>query len=478
MNGKETSGSRSLRLGGMSLLIILVTIAIVIAVNVAVSMLPSEWIHLDLSDSNVLSISETTRTVVGNLTEDVTLYYIVQPGNEDLDTQELLNRYKDMSNHIKIVTKDPLLYPGFAAQYTTETLGENSIIVESAQRFSIITQADIYVSNYTYDQVNYTYSSNTEFDGENALTSAIDFVVSDTLPKVYMLSGHGETVLPSTLVSAIERQNIQLDTLDLLSHGAIPEDANCLLIAAPTQDITDAELNTILHYLNQGGRLMLITGYGADEFPNLMKLPEYINAILCPGIVLEESADYSLSGYQYYLLPELREHEITDPLIAGGIRTILPMTQGIRLTGSAEDGFNISPLLVTSETAYSKINGIASTTLEREKEDIAGPFILGLAASKELDNGTMQMIWIPSNMILDEETNSLVADGNFSLLVNSLGWMCEHKNAITIHGKNLMAQYLAVPAGSASRWSILFIGIIPAALLLAAGIIWYRRKRA
>lgn len=478
MERKETSGSRRFRLGGMTLLIILLTIAIVAAVNIAVSMLPSEWIHIDLSENNVLSISDTTRTVVGNLTEDITLYYIVQPGNEDLDTQELLRRYADLSDHIKIVTKDPLLYPGFASQYTSDTLGENSIIVESAQRWSVITQDDIYVSNYTYDQVNYTYSSNTEFDGENALTSAIDFVVSDSLPKVYSLTGHGETELPSSLTTSIERQNIQMDTLDLLVSGAVPEDASCLMISAPTRDITREELDLVLDYLNGGGRLMLITGYGAESFPNLMELPAYINAVLCPGIVLEESANYSLSGYQYYLIPEQKDHEITAPLLGSGIRVILPMTQGILLTGSAADGIDISPLLVTSSTAYSKADGIAATTLEREENDISGPFILGLSASREMDSGTMQMIWFTTNMILDEETNTLAANGNFSLLVNSLGWMCEHKNAITIHGKSVMAQYLAVPAGSATRWSVLFIGVIPAALLLTAGIIWYRRKRA
>lgn len=478
MERKEQSGSRRFRLGGMTLLIILVTAAIVVAVNVAVSMLPAQWIHIDLSDSDVLSISDTTRTVVGSLQEDVTLYYIVQPGNEDLDTQELLRRYEDMSSHIRIVRKDPLLYPGFASQYTTEPLGENSIIVESAHRFSVITQDDIYVSNYTYDHVNYTYSANTEFDGENALTGAIDFVVSDTLPVAYSLTGHGETPLPSTLISAIERQNIQMEELDLLAEGAIPGDASCLIIAAPTQDISSDELRLILAYLDGGGRLMLITGYGAESFPNLMELPASIGAVLCPGIVLEESADHSLSGYQYYLLPERVEHEITDPLIDGGIRAILPMTQGILLTGSPEDGVEISPLLVSSDEAYSKADGIASTTLEREDEDIAGPFILGLAASSEKEAGTMQMVWFSTNMILDGETNALVSDGNFSILVNSLGWMCEHKSAISIHGKNLMAQYLTVPAGSAARWSVLFIGVIPAALLLAAAIIWFRRKRA
>ena len=37
----------------------------------------------------------------------------------------------------------------------------------------------------------YVYS----FDGEGAITSAIDYVISDELPKLYSLEGHGEAEL-------------------------------------------------------------------------------------------------------------------------------------------------------------------------------------------------------------------------------------------------------------------------------------------
>ncbi len=476
---KKQTHTKSLKLGSFSVLITLAAAAVVVAVNIAVASLPTEWTHIDLSAADLLSISQETHTVLDSLTEDVTLYYLVQPGNEDMNTRELLDRYDDMSERVTVVRKDPLLYPGFAAQYTTDTLGENSVIVESARRFSVLTQDDIYVSYYTYDYDNYTYSTNTQFEGENAITSAIDFVTSETLPVTYVLSGHGEADLSASLVHEIERQNIEVRSLDLLSAGAVPENASCLVIAAPTQDISDGELEQLLTYMERGGNVLLITAAGSEAFPNLASLPGQYGGVLCPGLIREGSTDHSLSGYSHYLLPDLSEHEITSPMLSEGYRALLPITQGIQLTGSAPEGVSASPILSTTSSAYSKVDGMASTTLEREDKDISGPFLLGVSFTHtRSETAASTLVWYPCSMLLDEATNASAAGGNYTLLINSIGWMCEHKTAISIHGKSVMASYLTVPAAAGSRWSVFFIGVLPAILLLTAGLVWYRRKRA
>ena len=44
----------------------------------------------------------------------------------------------------------------------------------------------------------YSYDYNTSFDGEGAITSAIDYVVSEEFPQLYNLEGHGEAALPTS----------------------------------------------------------------------------------------------------------------------------------------------------------------------------------------------------------------------------------------------------------------------------------------
>ena len=71
-----------------------------------------------------------------------------------------------------------------------------------------------------------------EYEGltPEAITSAIDYVVNAEQPQLYRLEGHGESALPSTFQEQLEKANMELHDLSLLTVDAIPEDAACLLI--------------------------------------------------------------------------------------------------------------------------------------------------------------------------------------------------------------------------------------------------------
>ena len=127
--------------------------------------------------------------------------------------------------------------------------------------------------SYSYDS---SYNYIVTFSGESGLTSAIDYVVSDDLPVVYTLSGHGEEELSTSFSSSIEALNVEVNSLSLIETGEIPEDADCLLILAPESDISADELSPIQTYLAEGGGLILITDpeHESGERPNLDALME------------------------------------------------------------------------------------------------------------------------------------------------------------------------------------------------------------
>ena len=79
----------------------------------------------------------------------------------------------------------------------------------------------------------YSYSNNTSFDGEGALTSAIDYVTKEELPQLYVLEGHGESELPSAFRGEIEKENMEIHTFSLLNVDSVPEEADCIMIYAP-----------------------------------------------------------------------------------------------------------------------------------------------------------------------------------------------------------------------------------------------------
>lgn len=51
-----------------------------------------------------------------------------------------------------------------------------------------------------------------------------------------------------------------LKTLSLLNIDAIPEDADCLLVYAPTSDLSKEEATMLSNFVYGGGRLLVISG--------------------------------------------------------------------------------------------------------------------------------------------------------------------------------------------------------------------------
>ena len=184
----------ALRGGSYSVALTAVVLAILIAANFFVSALPSSMTTYDISASKLYSVTSNTKAVVGALEEDVNIYWIVQSGEEDDVLENLLSRYAALSDHITVETRNPDEYPTFAAQYTDETVENNSLVVTCGERSRYIAFDEIYVEETSA----YSYSYSTSFDGEGAITSAIDYVTSDDLPKLYLLEGHGEAELPAT----------------------------------------------------------------------------------------------------------------------------------------------------------------------------------------------------------------------------------------------------------------------------------------
>ena len=202
---KGAAGAIALKGGSYSLAITVIVLAILIVINVFASVLPANLTRYDISATRLFSITSNTKAVVNALEKDVTIYWIVQADQEDEVIENLLSKYESLSDHIEVVKKNPDVYPTFASQYTSEEVMNNSLVVECGERNRFIGYDDIYL--YEADMAAYGYD--VSFDGEGAITSAIDYVVSEELPQVYLLEGHGEAELPETFRSQIERENME-----------------------------------------------------------------------------------------------------------------------------------------------------------------------------------------------------------------------------------------------------------------------------
>lgn len=470
--------TRSFRVGGYSVLATVIVIAIAIFANVLVNALPAKYTQFDTTSNELYSLSEQTELVLSGLEDEVTVYWIVQDGSEDSTLGTLLDRYASESAELNVTKVDPDVQPSFIQQYVSGTVYNNSLVVECGDRNMYISYSDIY--EYDYSDYYYSGSYDVSFAGESELTSAIDYVTNDDLPKLYMLTGHGESELSTSFQTAVEKQNVDTESLSLLTTGSVPEDADCLMINSPTRDISEDERDIILDYLKAGGKLILITGPLQDgtELTNLEAVMEYYGVTAEDGIVVEGSQNNYIFPSPLNLLPEYGSHDITSPLSEAGYYMCLPLAQGLTVGEAPRDTVSVTELLTTSGEAFSKLSGYQMNTYEKEDGDIDGPFALAVAITETLeDGGETEIIWVSSSYLLDDATNSSISGGNEDFFLNCVNWLCGSESGISIHAKSLSSEYLTISSGTSSLLTALVVAVIPAGFLAAGLIVWFRRKK-
>ena len=455
----------ALKGGSYAIALTVLVLALLIVVNILAGALPANLTKLDISSSKLYSITSNTKAVVNALEQDVTLYWIVQSGQEDAVIENLLAKYDSLSDFLHVEKKNPDVYPTFAQQYTEETVSNNSLVVVSGEKYRYVPYSDIYVTQGS--QFSYSYS--TSFDGEGAITSAIDYVVSSELPKLYLLEGHGESALPESFQEQLEKENVETDNLSLLTVDEVPEDAAALMLYAPASDISKEEARMLESYVQKGGKLLVLAGPVADgELTNLYGILENYGITAAQGIVSEGDRSHYAFQAPYVLLPELGDSDITAPLTEKNYYAIVPVAAGLQLG----DDSRVTALLTTTDSAYSKLSGYSQTTYEKEEGDIDGPFALGVDIA---DGG--ELVFFTSSYLLEDMYNAYSSGANSDLVMNALSSLLGERQALSIRSKSLNYNYLTISESAASLLKLVMIGMVPLLYLAMGGAaLWDKRR--
>ena len=472
---RSASEGKVFRSGLYSAAITAAVIAAVVLLNLLVRAIPSKYTEFDLSEAGLYTLGDSSKQVAQELSQDVTIYYLCETGNEDQIISKLLDKYAAESSHITWELKDPAVYPTFAAQYGAQDASSGSLILVSGDQNVVLDASELYDYDYSDYYTTGTYS--VTFAGENEVTSAIYRLTSGEQKHAYYTTNHGEQTLTDTLTNALESQNLSLTALDLLSSG-IPEDCDLLIINYPAQDLASAgslvdEMSLLRSYLSSGGKVLLLTDSYYNT-PNLDARMAEFGLTRTEGLVVEGDADHSMNGYPYYLLPDYTSPTETTAL--DGVDTsrhvLLQMAQGITLTET--DNIVSEALLTTSNSAYSKTAGYEMTTADKEDGDLDGPFALAAYARNETTEA--EVIWVNCGN-MDNEAAYQVVPGNCTFLQGCAASLAGQVSMVLIDSKALEAAPISVSSSVSAVLGLTFIVILPAALLAVGAVVVLLRRR-
>ena len=473
---KPQDGGRVFRSGVYAAALAVVVLVLVILINLVVRAIPTRYTEFDLSESGLFTLSESSKTVAKKIDTDVTIYYLAETGDEDVLITKLLNNYAAQNAHIRWEGKDPALYPTFAAQYGAQNSANGSLILTCGEKSTVLDASDLYTEDYSNYYLN--GSSSVTFDGESKLTAALYRLTSGEERHAYYTTNHGEQALTDTLKAALENQNLAVSALDLLS-GDIPDDCDLLIINVPAQDLSSAgalldEMSALRSYLEQGGKL-LVTTDSYNKTPNLDALLAEFGLSRTEGLVVEGDSSHVLNSYPpYYLLPDCAS--AAESGILDGVdknrKVLLQMAQGITLTET--ENVISEALLTTSDSAYSKAAGYEMTTLEKEDGDPDGPFTLAAYARRE--DTEAEVVWVNCGN-MDNEGIYQVVPGNVSFLQACAATLAGQENTALIESKALDAAPITVANSTSVGLGLIFVILLPAAVLAVGGVVVVLRRR-
>ncbi len=466
---------KALKTGAYSVGMIVAAVAVTVVLNMVVGQLPGSWTSLDLTGSKLYSLTDQTKEYLKNMGQDVTIYVLVNEDNEDTVLGQTLDRYEELSEHIHVQYVDPIQNPRFHTQYTSGNISANSLIVVSDKRSKVIDAGDIYVTSYDYDGYNYS-SSVTGYDGEGQITSALDYVLSDDIPVVYMTEGHGEQSLSATFKGGLDKENVEYETINLMDYESVPDKAACLVINAPASDLSEDDQDKVTAYLDRGGKVILILGYREVPTPNLDALLAYMDLRIADGLVVEEDQN---NYYQipFYILPTVAAGSYTTG-IYGNYYVFAPYSQGILVPEAQEDGnIRYTDFLKTSSSAYAMRDFENATEYSRQEGDAQGPFSLGVEAVKTLEQGEATMVVYSSDQMFTDSASLMVGGANQMLFTNTVSRFVDHETSVSVPAKNYEVSTLLLSQKDALLLGLVTVILLPFGSLVTGFVIWFGRRR-
>jgi ABC-type uncharacterized transport system involved in gliding motility auxiliary subunit len=453
---------RQARYGSNALVVTLAVLGILGVITYVAYKNDKRW---DLTEDQTNSLAPETLAALKKLAEPVSVeaYYTSRSSTDS--TRLLLENYvRNSDGKFSFEFIDPEADP-IAAQNAGITQ-DGTILLKMGERKQQVTFAD-----------------------EQRLTSALVKLISGETKIVYFLTGHGEKspddsgeTSYSTAKTKLQAKNYSVKMLNLLTDSAIPEDADALIIAGPTDPILAGEMELIAAYLDNGGAAIIM-----EEPTVLTKMGGSVDVVTdylsqAWGIKLGNDIILDPNGQQLVqqALIAVGGAFASHAIVPAELQSQIFLFQGARSVGVSESTGSSTQVEVikTGDQAWAETDLAAlneGTINPDEGVDIIGSVPIVVTGMNTATNGRVVVVGDS-----DFASNTFqAAYGNPDLFINMVDWVVGQESLIDLTPKSTTTRTLNLPAVPYFTGFMYLIAIvlIPGAILVAGIVVFIRRRR-
>lgn len=480
---------RETKLGAMMSISVAAVLAILIGVNWAVTRRDKRW---DLTAAASYTLSDQTVKVIQSLKTPVKVLVFDAPGGFQRFRDSLTMYTTASPNIIQVEYVDIDREPARAREYAIVAPG--TVVMEYGGRREKVMS-----------------------EREQDLTNALIKVTTGRQVKAYFVQGHGERDTLSSerpgyasVVDALKRDNYTVDKVVLAqSQTGVPADASVLIIAGPTTDYLQPEIDAIRTYLRKGGKALFMldpsVGATARSTPMLEGLLKEWSITLGHDVVIDASGMGQLLGTDASVpvVASYPQHPITERF---DLLTAFPLAQSVAGKAGMELATaNTQNVINTSDRSWSEADIKSLSTggkvsLDEKSGDHRGPITIALSLSMDAPDASPSA---PSGASGDKPAEGqkpadapkkpqmrilVVGDsdfasnaaagiqGNADLFVNMNNWLTQQEDLISIHPRDAGDRRVTMTADQQKRVLWLSLIFIPGLILGSGVYTWWQRR--
>jgi ABC-type uncharacterized transport system involved in gliding motility auxiliary subunit len=466
---------REAKFGTVAIVSSIVVLAILVAVNYLGVRHNKRW---DLTAAKQFTLSDQTRKILDGLQKPVAVKVFAQ-ADDFQRFRDRLDEYLYASKQVSIEYIDPVKSPSRANQYQVQQLG--TVVFEYDGRTERVTS-----------------------DGEQELTNGLIKVVQGQQHKVYFVQGHGEKNTEgqeresySTIAASLTAENYTVEKVVLAQQKDVPADVSVLVVAGPKTDFFAPEVDMLKRYLAKGGKIFFLIDppdkAGGGELTGLTALLGEWAIDIGNNVVVDASGMGQLlgTGPEVPVAAKYQPHPITDRF---NLLTAYRLARSVAPATGGTTGKFPQTLVETSpnswgETDVKTLNTSGQVTRDLDKGDKAGPVSLAAAVSAPATDVPAPAAGAKPEDTRKPETRIVVfgdsdfasngwlgIQGNRDLFMNSVNWLAQQENLISIRPRDPEDRRITLTADQQERIFWLTVFIIPGLILIGGVHTWWRRR--
>jgi hypothetical protein len=280
----------------------------------------------------------------------------------------------------------------------------------------------------------------------------------------------------SKFAQLLTENNIEVQSLAPFNGIEIPSDCQLLIIAGAEKTFTSVELDKIQQYLTRGGRLLVLFPWdlrrtGLERLLGDWNVEVGLNQV-------RDSVQAQAGDSQTLVASQFANHPVTRPLQRSSLNMVIPRSIGQRLQGKlAADAPKVTELVFTG------LGGEVVGRIENGRGEIERKGAISLAVAVERGGiqgvnanlGSSRLVVVGNSLFLSNVLFDGGANRDFAHL--AVNWLLSRDLLLGDVPPRAIPRYrVNVTEHQLQRLRLIFLVIVPGAVLLLGLLVWIRRR--